>query len=74
MPARPTKGKAQMGTQVDTEILAAFKAYAAGRGETLTHALERAMRREMAYPPAPPAPPPPLEPLPDSPAAKGKRK
>ena len=61
-----TKGKSQVATQIDADLLAEFRAYIKVRGETLTLALERAMRREMTYPPPPPAPPPPLEPLPDA--------
>jgi hypothetical protein len=66
MPKQLTKGKAQVATQITEDVLTAFKDYAEGRGETLSAALERAMRREMAYPP-PPVEDPPLG---DSPAAR----
>ena len=74
MPVRPTKNKAQLATQLDAELLERFRAYVAHRGETLTFALERALAREMAYPPPPPAPPPPLEPLPDAEAGTTRPK
>lgn len=61
-----TKGKVMIGPQVDAELWERFKAYIAERGETQTVALERALAREMAYPPPPPPAPPPLEPLPDA--------
>ena len=57
-----TRGKAQLSTQVRADLLDHFRKYALGRGETLSAALERAMTREMAYPPAAP----PLTPLPDA--------
>lgn len=69
MPARPTKNKSQFATQVDTELLARFRAYVARRGETITFAIERAIAREMTYPPPPPTPPP-MTPLPDAAPAK----
>lgn len=69
-----TKGKSQIATQIDTELLTRFREYIAKRGETLTLAMERAIAREMAYPPPPPPPPPQLEPLPDAaPPAKRPR-
>ena len=74
MPIQPTKGKSQLATQVRTELLDQFRRYATERGETLSAAIERAMTREMTYPPPPPAPP---APLPDAAAdapAKGKGK
>jgi hypothetical protein len=67
MPTKPTKGKAQFATQLRAELLDQFREYARGRGETLSAALERAMTREMAYPP--PIPEPQIEPLPDAPPA-----
>lgn len=63
MPARPTKNKSQFATQVDTATLDAFRAYCDARGEKFAHVVERAFRREMAYPP----PPPEVPPLPDVP-------
>jgi hypothetical protein len=68
MPSVPTKGKEQLATQVSADVLEAFRAYVRERNETMSAALERAMRREMAYPP-PPADVPPLG---DSPAARKK--
>jgi hypothetical protein len=62
MPRQPTKGKAQLATQIQTALLDEFKQYAMRRGETLSAALERAMKREMAYPP----PAADLPPLPDA--------
>lgn len=64
MPTKPTKNKSQIATQITTELLDAFRSYAQARGETLSAALERAMRREMTYPP----PAEEVPPLPDSPA------
>jgi hypothetical protein len=58
MPKQLTKGKAQLATQVREDVLARFKKYAESRGEKLTVALERAMEREMAYPPPDHAPEP----------------
>lgn len=56
-----TKGKSQLSTQLDTELLSQLKEYASSRGETLTMVLERAAQREMENPPpvvkAPPLPP-----------------
>ena len=63
MPARPTKNKTQFATQVDTATLAAYRAFCEQRGEKFTDAIERAMRRDMAYPP----PAPEVPPLPDVP-------
>jgi hypothetical protein len=59
MPKQMTKGKAQLATQVRADVLEAFKEYVKRRGETLSAALERAMTRDMAYPP-PETPPAPL--------------
>jgi hypothetical protein len=68
MPAKPTKGTAQLATQLDAETLQKFRTYADDRGETIRKALERAMTREMTYPPEPE----PIDPFPDSPVAKKK--
>lgn len=73
MPTKPTQGALQLATQLDAGVLTQFRAYAAGRDETLRAALERAMRREMASPPAP-VPDPPLPPYPPSAAPKRTRK
>ena len=56
-----TKGKQMFAAELPPELVAAFKAYAQKRGERIAAALERALRREMAYPP----PEPQLPPLPD---------
>lgn len=68
MPRQPTQGKAQFGAEVNAELLAAFRAFAKGRGETFAAAIERAMRRDMLYPQPLPEP----APLPDV-GPKGKR-
>lgn len=57
-----TAGKTQIATQITTELLERFRRYAADRGETFSTAIERAMTREMAYPPPLPA----AAPLPDA--------
>lgn len=59
MASHVTKGKQAIGTQLGIELTDRFKKYAEGRGETFTVALERAMAREMTYPP--PEKPAPLE-------------
>jgi hypothetical protein len=72
MTTKRTRGKVQLGTQITAELLDEFKQYAKGRGETFSAALERAMRREMAYPP----PPVELAPLPtgEAKSEKGRAK
>lgn len=64
MPKKPTKGKAQFGTELPAELVEQFREYVRGRGERISQALERAIRREMTYPPPPPILPP-LQPFPD---------
>lgn len=73
MPKKPTKGTKQLGAELDSSLVDQFRAYAKARGEAVRYAMERAIRREIAYPPSPPAPPP-VEPLPDSPAADPPKK
>jgi hypothetical protein len=64
--AKRTKGKKPLSTQIDETLHRQFRHYVESRGESITDALERAITREMMYPPPPP---PPLPPFPDSPAA-----
>lgn len=63
-PRRP--GVLLMSFEIDAETLAAFKAYAKGRGERVRAACERAWVREMGNPP-PPVTHPPLPPVPADP-------
>ena len=63
-----TKGTTQVGTSLDSALVAELKAFAMDRGETLREVLEAAIRRHMANPPpikVPPPPPvyPPLPPV-----------
>ncbi len=63
MGRRTTPGTGQLSAEITLELLAAFKAYARGRGERVRTALERAMEREMGNPP-PKVTHPPLPPMP----------
>ncbi len=45
-----TKGKTQVATQLDTEILTAFRTHIARRGEKFTHAVERIMAKDAGKP------------------------
>jgi hypothetical protein len=72
MPKQPTKGKTTFSAEVRTELIERFREYVRGRGERMTDAIERALGREMAYPPPLPEPPP-LPPLPDAAPAAPKR-
>ncbi len=65
MPSNRTKGKTTFTVELPTPVIEAFRRFAKSRGETLSFALEVALRRHMAYPPPPPAPPA-LPPLPDA--------
>jgi hypothetical protein len=69
VPKKPTKGKAQVGVELPAELVAAARAYALKRGERFSAVMERALRREMAYPPPPVSP----APFPDAdPPRKGR--
>lgn len=69
MPTNPTKGKKMLAVELPEQLVEEFRGYAGERGERVNVAVERALRREMAYPP----PLPELEPLPDAaPPAKPK--
>ena len=68
---KSTKGTKQIGAEVASELLEEFKSFCAGRGDTLRHHLEMAMRRHLDNPP-PVVAAPPLPPV-TSPAAKGKK-
>lgn len=70
MPKQPTRGKTQVNLEITTELLDRYRAFAVGRSEKLAHAVERAMLRDMTYPP----PEPEVAPLPDAPAKKKPRK
>lgn len=63
------KGTGQLAAQLDEALLAEFRAWVAGRGETLRAHLEMALRRHMD------SPPPPFKPeAPPLPAAEPKKK
>lgn len=64
------KGTAQLAAQLDESLLAEFRAWVAGRGETLRAHLEQAIRRHMDTPPPPHRPEAP--PLPAVGKKKGK--
>lgn len=68
---RTTAGTKQISLEMDEKLLAEFSVFVESRGETKRVAIEMAIRRHMAYPPAAPVEPP-LSPLPDS--AKPRRK
>lgn len=52
MATQPTKGKKMFAAELPEDLADQFREYARSRGERITAALERAIRREMAYPPA----------------------
>jgi hypothetical protein len=54
------RGTKQLATAIDANLFDEWKAWVQARGETIREALELAMRRHMAHPPAPV----PLDPLP----------
>ena len=62
-----TKGKVMFSAELPAELVEQFREYVRSRGERVSAAAERALRREMAYPP--PIPEPQIEPLPDAPPA-----
>lgn len=53
------KGTSQLGVGIATELFDEVKVFAEGRGQTLRHVVERALRRHMDNPP-PIVPDPPL--------------
>lgn len=59
------KGTSQLGVGIATELFDEVKAFAEGRGQTLRHVVERALRRHLDSPPPivtePPLPPAPPE-------------
>lgn len=60
MPKRPTKNKTMLAAELPAELVARFRDYARARGERIGAVLERAITREMAYPPPLATPEPPL--------------
>jgi hypothetical protein len=62
-----------LGIEVDAELLAKWKVYVKGRGETFRQAAERAFVRDMQNPP-PPVEYPPLPPVTTPAPKKGKGK
>jgi len=46
-----TKGKTPLATQLDTDLVEAFRSFCAARGQTLSYHLDLAVRRHMANPP-----------------------
>ena len=70
MVKRYTPNTRQLSLEIDAELRAALDEYKDSRKEKLRAVVERALRREMAYPPPPEKP----APLPDSPAPKPRRR
>lgn len=71
MPTNPKKGSTQLNLELPTDLVEAFRAFCASRGETPTHNAAVALRRHMANPPPlphtvalPDSPPVPEEPKP----------
>ena len=67
------KGMKGFYVELQPALIAAFRDYADGRGETMRDAVARAMRREMANPP-PPVVDPPFPPMPELKPKKRKAK
>lgn len=72
MSRRTTKGTVQIAAEVSEDLAARFRAFAAGRGESIRQALEMAMTRHLEYPPPPPEKPV-VPPLPDAAPVKRGR-
>ena len=70
MVKRYTPNTRQLSLEIDAALRDALDGYKDSRGEKLRAVVERALRREMAYPPPPDKP----APLPDSPTKKPARK
>lgn len=51
MPTKRMRGYVQLATVVSPKVKAQLDKYAKGRGETLRTVIERALLREMRYPP-----------------------
>jgi len=66
MVKRYTPNTRQLSLEIDAALRDALDGYKDSRGEKLRAVVERALRREMAYPPPPDKP----APLPDSPAKR----
>ncbi len=78
-----TKGTKQLNAEMSDVLFDEFKAFCAGRGETVRHHLELALRRHLDNPPPPPRPveAPPLPPVTvpaavqdEKPPPKGRKK
>lgn len=77
MPARrATPGTKQLNLEIAEKLFNELKAFVAGRGQTMRHAVEGALRRHLDNPPPilplPRLPDVPPEAVPAKPAAKGR--
>jgi hypothetical protein len=61
MARKNTAGTKQLGAELDSALVDEFKAFCAGRGDTVRKHLELALRRHLQNPP--PADVPPLPPV-----------
>ena len=73
MGRKSTKGTRQIGAEVTAALVDELRAFARGRGETVRHHLELAIRRHLDSPPPLPAVPP-LPPIGPSPRPRGRGK
>ena len=69
---KSTKGTKQIGAEVTAGLVDELRAFCAGRGETVRHHLEVAIRRHLDNPPPRPVVPP-LPPLPSDPPVRKPR-
>lgn len=74
MGRRTTPGTGQLSAEVELELLAELRAFAAARGETVRRVIERAVRRHLDNPPPVVIadPPLPADP-PPAPKKKGRK-
>lgn len=69
MGRRTTEGKKLLGVEITEEVLERYREFVKGRGERIGNAVERALIRDMTYPP----PEPEVAPLPDAKKKPRKR-